>query len=126
MVALRRMPAVSVTTKRWPPWTTSESMASRVVPATSETTKRSVPSSALTKVDLPTLGRPTMAMRMSPVGRCSSVTSSGSSAVSSKGSNSGGGGAGSIPRAATMASSSSWVPRPCSAETGKTSPNPSS
>ena len=52
-------------------------MASRVVPGTSETTNRSWPSSALTRVDLPTLGRPTMARRIGPVGRSPSPTSSG-------------------------------------------------
>ncbi len=57
-------------------------MASRVVPGTSETTNRSSPRSAFTKVLLPTLGRPTTASRMSPVGRSSSETSSGSGSSS--------------------------------------------
>ena len=101
-------------------------MASRVVPATSETTNRSWPSSALTKVDLPTLGRPTMAMRMSPVGRWSSVTSSGSLLLERRELRLGRRRRRDRPARLTMASSSSRVPRPCSAETGKTSPKPSS
>ena len=48
---------------------TSESTLSRVVPATSETTLRSDPTSRLNRLDLPTLGRPTIANRGS--GACS-------------------------------------------------------
>ena len=41
-------------------------MLSRVVPGWSNTTTRSSPSNALTRVDLPTLGRPATAMRGAP------------------------------------------------------------
>ena len=71
-------PAVSVMTKRCPSCSSEASMLSRVVPATSETTKRSSRRMAFTSVLLPTLGRPTMASRIS---RRSSVGAASSSAV---------------------------------------------
>src|SRR3954453_17048152 len=48
---------------RRPSTSSGRSIASRVVPATSETITRSEPSRRLTSVDLPTFGRPTSARR---------------------------------------------------------------
>src|SRR3954451_1719283 len=61
MRLLRRMPAVS--TKRIGPSSVSTTVStlSRVVPGTSWTTERSSPMRRLNSVDLPTVGRPTMA-----------------------------------------------------------------
>src|SRR5215218_6576558 len=101
---LRRIPAVSTSTKvRSPRWRTV-SIASRVVPGTSETITRSSPSSAFSRLDLPTFGRPRTATRIA-----SSPTSCGPLP-------------GSI---VTTASSRSPVPWPCWAESGTGSPSPS-
>ena len=59
----RLMPAVSMRVKAPSGASRSVSMASRVVPATLLTMTRSSPMRAFTSVDLPTLGRPTMATR---------------------------------------------------------------
>ncbi|MNL13843.1 hypothetical protein D3C87_1347630 [compost metagenome] len=56
-----RMPAVSSTRKGTPLMARPASSTSRVVPATSVTMARSACSSAFSRLDLPTLGRPTMA-----------------------------------------------------------------
>ena len=98
------MPAVSTSTKvRSPRWSTV-SIASRVVPGTSETITRSSPSKALSRLDLPTFGRPRMATRIA-----SSPTSCGP-----------------LPGSMiTTASSRSPVPWPCWAESGTGSPSPS-
>ena len=80
------------------------SIASRVVPGTSETITRSCPRSAFSSDDLPTFGRPRIATR---------IASSPTCACPSPGSSS------------TIRSSRSPVPWPCSAERGKGSPSPS-
>ena len=100
---LRRMPAVSM--KQYLPnsFSKSESMASRVVPATSETMTRSWPRIWFSRLDLPTLGLPMMATLM---------RSSSSSSASSSG------------NCSTQASSRSPVPWPWMAETSMGSPRP--
>ena len=65
-LARRRTPAVSMSTKARPSRSNGTRMLSRVVPGCSLAMTRSSPSSRLTSVDLPTLGRPMMAMRMAP------------------------------------------------------------
>ena len=70
-----RMPAVSMMMNSSSPSTNRVSMASRVVPAISETITRSSLSIRLTSEDLPTLGRPTTAILTGP----SSSFSSGAS-----------------------------------------------
>src|SRR2546425_494433 len=60
LLRLRR-PAVSMNTRRWPSYSKGVSIASRVVPGSSVTTSRSWPSKRLTRLDFPTLGRPTTA-----------------------------------------------------------------
>src|SRR3546814_16687664 len=55
----------------------STEMASRVVPGTSDAISRSSPRMRLIRVDLPTFGRPTTAMRITP-GACSSGSGAGS------------------------------------------------
>ena len=82
---------------------TTVSMVSRVVPGMSCTTARSSPMSRLNSVDLPTLGRPTMATANTLGRRPSSV------ALVDLGSSSSGG------KPATSSSSRSPVPRPCRA-----------
>ncbi len=59
----RRSPAVSTRRSSRPCHSSDVSMASRVVPGISLTMARSSPSSWFSSDDLPTLGRPTMAMR---------------------------------------------------------------
>ena len=80
-------------------------MASRVVPATSDTMERSLFVILFVSDDLPAFGRPMMATLME-----GSSSSSGSSTVRSS---------------FTTASSKSPVPWPCSDETGHGSPRPS-
>src|SRR5437867_670804 len=60
LLRLRR-PAVSMNTSRRPSYANGVSIASRVVPGSSATTSRSRPSKRLTRLDFPTLGRPTTA-----------------------------------------------------------------
>jgi len=70
--------------KRAPPGpTTSVSTASRVVPATGDTIDRSAPASALSRLLLPTLGRPMMATATgaSPAAAASSGRAGGSAAT---------------------------------------------
>ena len=57
------MPAVSTSSTLRPSTSIGVSIASRVVPATSETITRSRPRKALTSEDLPTFGRPITARR---------------------------------------------------------------
>ena len=57
------MPAVSIRISLRPSTSIGVSIASRVVPATSETITRSRPRNALTSEDLPTFGRPMTASR---------------------------------------------------------------
>ena len=59
------MPAVSTSSSLRPSTSIGVSIASRVVPATSETITRSRPRKALTSEDLPTFGRPITARRTS-------------------------------------------------------------
>src|ERR1017187_8956200 len=61
VLPLRRMPAVSMKIYSVPWCITAWSTESRVVPATGERMPRSSPVSALSRVDLPTFGRPMMA-----------------------------------------------------------------
>mmetsp|Transcript_8771 Transcript_8771/g.26590 ORF Transcript_8771/g.26590 Transcript_8771/m.26590 type:complete len:275 (-) Transcript_8771:644-1468(-) len=103
-----RMPAVSIRTNDCPLMVTSVSTASRVVPLMSHTMERSSPTIALSRLLLPTLGRPTMA------------TLSGASSLGSSVSSERGGG-----KAAASASSISPVPDPEMADTGSGS-SPSS
>ena len=63
ILACRRSPAVSTTTTGSPSTSIGRSIASRVVPATSETITRSEPRKRLTSEDLPTFGRPITARR---------------------------------------------------------------
>ena len=79
-------------------------MESRVVPGISDTMTRSAPTSAFTREDFPTFGRPTIAI--------------GSGSVRVSGSRSGG-------RASSIASRSSSAPVPWSAETPMTFGKPS-
>ena len=81
-------------------------MLSRVVPGWSKASTRSSPSRRLIRVDLPTLGRPTMAIRVpSGSGEASADTRSGRFAASR---------------------SDNWPrPRRCSAEVATVSPKPS-
>ena len=65
VLPLRRMPAVSTKRKSCAPRVTTSSTASRVVPAMGLTMARALPVRALSKVDLPTLGRPMMAILVS-------------------------------------------------------------
>ena len=99
------MPAVSTSRNFRPSTSRSVSIASRVVPASSETITRSRPRNALTSEDLPTFGRPITASRT----RSSSASSTSSSGGSSS----------------TSRSSRSPVPSPWAAETGIGSPSPS-
>ncbi len=100
----RRKPAVSTNRTVPPGHSTRASTASRVVPASSNTTERSCPTSRLNRLDLPTFGRPTSANRgSSPSG----------AAPSSSG------------RSSTTRSRRSPEFRPCIAETVSGSPRPS-
>ena len=56
--ARRRKPAVSTRRSSRPPKVQGTAMASRVMPASGPVSMRSSPSRRLTRVDLPTLGRP--------------------------------------------------------------------
>ena len=58
------MPAVSTSTSLRSPTSSGMSIASRVVPATSETITRSSPRKRFTSEDLPTFGRPITARRI--------------------------------------------------------------
>ena len=60
------MPAVSTNFHVSPPSSISSSTGSRVVPATESTTTRSAPASWLSRLDFPTLGRPSSATRRGP------------------------------------------------------------
>ena len=97
------MPAVSTSRTVRPSTSIGVSIASRVVPARSETITRSRPRKALTSEDLPTFGRPMTASRTSP------SSSSGSSPSGSS---------------STRRSSRSPVPSPCTADTAIGSPSP--
>ena len=78
MARFLRMPAVSMMTKDSSPSEKRVSMASRVVPAMSETITRSSPRMRLTSELLPTLGLPTTAIWMG-LSSSSSAPSSGKS-----------------------------------------------
>ena len=65
VLPLRRMPAVSTNRSLLPSNSTTSSTASRVVPAIGDTIARDVPVSAFSSVDLPTFGRPMMAIDVS-------------------------------------------------------------
>ena len=96
---------MSIRTTRRPSTSSSVSIASRVVPAISETITRSRPRKALTSEDLPTFGRPITASRTGASSSSSAACGSGSSS--------------------TTRSSRSPVPRPWVAETASGSPRPS-
>src|SRR5215469_15534487 len=100
------MPAVSTNRQVLPPRSISSSTGSRVVPATASTSTRSVPASLLSRLDLPTLGRPISATRRGPPSTASRSAGASGSALST-------------------ASSRSPLPRPCSALTAIGSPSPS-
>ena len=74
-------PAVSMNWTAIPRICASSEMVSRVVPATSETIARSRPSSWLSRLDLPALGRPTMATRMPRRISCPSLAVASSSSI---------------------------------------------
>ena len=61
-----RMPAVSMNRQVLPPSSISSSTGSTVVPEASSTTTRSSPASLFSSEDLPTLGRPMIAIRRGP------------------------------------------------------------
>jgi len=61
-LALRRRPAVSTSRMRRPSCSHSMEIESRVIPASGPVSMRSSPIRRLTRVDLPALGRPTMAI----------------------------------------------------------------
>ena len=82
------------------------STGSRVVPAVSLTTTRSLPAMEFSSEDLPTLGRPTRATR------CRSPSGAAVATAETSG------------RTSITASRTSPLPRPCRAETGKGSPSP--
>ena len=71
ILLLRRIPAVSMKIYSFPLYFTAVSMASRVVPAISDTIERSSCASLLIRDDLPTFGFPIRAIR----GRSSSTSS---------------------------------------------------
>src|SRR6478736_1499930 len=99
------MPAVSTKRQVLPPSSMSSSTGSRVVPATLSTTTRSEPARRLSRLDLPTLGRPTRATRRGPpwaYAPCADTSGSTSS----------------------TASRASPLPRPCTADTGNGWPRP--
>ena len=68
-----RSPAVSITRNSRPISLASPSRRSRVTPGRSSTSARRLPTSRLNRVDLPTLGRPTMATVGSGMGSRSSA-----------------------------------------------------
>ncbi len=112
----RRIPAVSTRRTGRPFHSHSTRMASRVMPASGPVSTRSSPTSRLSSVDLPTLGRPTMA---SSSGRLGSSASSSSAASSASSSSSGIGWMN-----LASASCRSLSPSPCSADIGIGSPSP--
>jgi hypothetical protein len=125
VLPLRRMPAVSMMRYFLPSRMTTSSTASRVVPAIGETMARCLPVSRLSSVDLPTFGRPMMAIFTSSgrAERASTSSDSPSIAISSADAD-----AGSISgkrRCAAAPSNSSMMPKPCSAETKNDSFTPS-
>ena len=71
------MPAVSTSSSVRPSTSIGVSIASRVVPATAETITRSRPRKALTRLDLPTFGRPITASRTMSSSSSASSSSSG-------------------------------------------------
>ncbi len=98
---------MSIRTNVRSPRSSTVSTASRVVPGISLTISRSRPRSALTRLDLPTFGRPRIATRIASSG------SEGRPAGASRSSS------------ATMRSSRSPLPVPCRPEIGIGSPSPS-
>ena len=72
----RLMPAVSMRMISLRPQASRVSMASRVVPGVSETIARSSPSRALSRLDLPTFGRPTNAIEAGPVSASAAIAAS--------------------------------------------------
>ncbi|CAB4607350.1 unannotated protein [freshwater metagenome] len=102
----RLIPAVSTKRHTFPAISTCSSIGSRVVPASSLTTARSLPTALFKSEDLPTLGRPIRATRRGPPTSClATLLILGSTFMA--------------------ASSMSATPRPCTAETGYGSPKPS-
>ena len=95
---------MSTRTKREPSRSNSVSIASRVVPGTSDTITRSSPRIAFSRLDLPTFGRPRIATRIASSPTCDGPAPG---------------------NRATTASSRSPVPWPCSADSGIGSPRPS-
>ena len=109
----RRSPAVSTSRIGAPSHSASIAIESRVIPASGPTTSRSSLSSLLISVDLPALGRPTIASFNGPASSSSpSRAASAASAIS--GSSTG-----------SSASYRSAMPSPCSAEICTGSPKPS-
>ena len=86
----------------------SMSMASRVVPEIGETTARSSAASRFSSDDLPTFGRPMMAMRIGPLSSSSISIAESAGTIS------------------PMMSNSSSIPSPCSADSGSIRSKPSS
>ena len=145
----RRIPAVSTSTISPWPNVIRVSIASRVVPGVALTIVRSSPRSALRRLDLPTLGRPTSAMvtgpgtwsgsKSSPPVAASAVSCSNGAIPSasasatwaaarswrSRRSTRARSSAVSGGRASTIASRRSATPRPCAAEMGQHSGQPS-
>ena len=105
----RLRPAVSINSNFCPSRSKGTEMASRVVPGKSKATRRSSPNHVLIRVDFPTLGRPATANLMVPTSDCASTSSSSGRCSGAKAS-----------------STSVRMPCPWAADTGCTSPRPSS
>ena len=103
-----RKPAVSIITYGLPLRVNGTSIASRVVPGISKAMTRSSPIKVLMKVDLPTFGLPTTAIRI------------GLSVLSSSSGSSG------IPKASNASSIMARTPSPCAEDMAIGSPRPNS
>ncbi|MNN34474.1 hypothetical protein D3C81_1482810 [compost metagenome] len=97
-------------------------MLSRVVPGSSYTTTRSSPSMRLTRVDLPTLGRPMMAILMPSFSLGPGIRTASSPSATSWSSASSSASRGMWPSTASI---SALMPRPCEPATGMALPMPS-
>jgi hypothetical protein len=83
-LAFLRRPAVSTSRTLRPPQSQSTEMESRVMPASGPVSRRCSPIRRLIRVDLPALGRPTMAILIglsSSSSSCSVCSSSGAMAI---------------------------------------------
>ena len=97
---------MSIKRQTLPPNSTCSSIGSLVVPARSLTTARSEPTALFSREDLPTLGRPMIAILLGPPNSCLATAETSG-------------------RTSITLSKTSATPRPCKAETGCGSPSPS-